>query len=306
MTLLAANGIEIAWDSFGKTADEAVLLIAGLGTQMIRWSTPFCEALAGRGYRVIRFDNRDAGRSTHLSASAPPDFAALASALAAGRRPDVPYTLHDMAADAIGLLDALGIARAHVVGRSMGGMIAQVLASEHAGRVLSLTSIMSSTGNPDLPQAAADVMAMMLRPAPDPAVDPGGFLAVRLAFARRIAGTGYPFDEDAHRGILLEEARRRHDPAGTARQIAAMVVAGDRRARLAAITAPALVIHGADDPLIPPACGHDTALSIPGAVHLPLAGMGHDLPPELDRTVIDAICRVAKQGSRRPHLTSRA
>lgn len=296
MTLLPANGIELAWESFGNPADEPVLLIAGLGTQMIRWSVPFCEALAGRGYRVIRFDNRDAGLSTHLDAAAPPDFAALASALAAGRRPDVPYTLHDMAADAIGLLDALGIARAHVIGRSMGGMIAQVLASDHAGRVLSLTSIMSSSGNPALPQAAADVMAMMLRPAPDPAVDPGGFLSVRLAFARRIAGSGYPFDEDAHRAILLEEARRRHDPPGTARQIAAMVVAGDRRARLAKITAPTLVIHGTDDPLIPPACGHDTALSIQGAVHLPVEGMGHDLPPELDRTVIDAICRVARTG----------
>lgn len=300
MALTTANGSKLAWDEFGDAADETILLIAGLGAQMVRWTRPFCEALAARGYRVIRFDNRDAGHSTHFTASAPPDFAVLASALMAGRRPAVPYTLHDMAADAIGLLDALGIARVHVAGRSMGGMIAQILASEHADRILSLTSIMSGTGNPDLPQAAPDVMAMMMRPAPDPAVDPDGFLAVRLAFARRIAGTGYPFDEEAHRALLLEEAGRRHDPAGTARQIAAMAVAGDRRTRLAAITAPTVVIHGTDDPLIPPACGYDTARSIPDAVHLPIAGMGHDLPQVLDQTVIDAICDVAKQGSHHP------
>ena len=302
MTFAKANGIELLWDDFGNAADETILLIAGLGTQMIRWTRPFCVALAARGYRVIRFDNRDAGRSTHFSASVPPDFGALASALTAGRRPDVPYTLHDMAADAIGLLDALGIARVHVVGRSMGGMIAQVLASEQADRVLSLTSIMSSTGNPTLPQATPDIMAMMMRPAPDPAVDPEGFLAVRLAFARRIAGTAYPFDEDTHRALLREEAERCHDPAGTARQIAAMAVTGDRRARLATITAPTLVIHGTDDPLIPPACGHDTALSIPKAIYLPIEGMGHDLPSELDQTVIDAICDVAKTGSHLPSL----
>lgn len=298
MTLTKANGIEVAWDEVGDPADEAILLIPGLGTQMIRWTRTFCGTLAAKGYRVIRFDNRDAGCSTHFRSAATPDFGALAAALMAGRRPDVPYTLDDMAADAIGLLDVLGIARAHVVGRSMGGMIAQILASEHPDRVLSLTSIMSSTGNPSLPQAAPDVMAMMMRPAPDRAVDPDGFLAARLAFARRIAGSGHPFDEEAHRTLLLEETRRSWNPGGTARQIAAMAVAGDRRARLGRITAPALVIHGTDDPLFPPPCGLDTAQSIPYAVHLPIDGMGHDLPPELDQTVIGAICDVARRGSR--------
>jgi pimeloyl-ACP methyl ester carboxylesterase len=218
----------------------------------------------------------------------------------AGRRPDIPYTLHDMAADAIGLLDALGIARAHVVGRSMGGMIAQVLASEHVDRVLSLTSIMSSTGNPSLPQAAPDVMAMMMRPAPEPNVDLDGFLAVRLAFARRIAGTAYGFDEDAHRALCWKKrnaAMIRPGPRGRSqpwrwREIVA--------ARLGTITAPALVIHGADDPLILPACGYDTVLSIPNAIHRRIKGMGHDLPAEFDLTVIDAICDVARRASRRP------
>jgi pimeloyl-ACP methyl ester carboxylesterase len=297
MNIAKANGIELAWDSFGNAANEAVLLISGLGTQMIRWTAPFCEGLAAKGYYVIRFDNRDTGCSTHFTTCTPPDFGALASTLMAGGRPDVPYTLSQMAVDAIGLLGALGIARTHIVGRSMGGMIAQMLASEHAERVLSLTSIMSSTGNPALPQTAPAVMAMMMRPVPDPAIDPEGFLAVRLAFAHRIAGAGYPFNEAVHRTVLLEEVRRCYDPGGASRQIAAMAVAGDRRARLATVTAPTLVIHGSDDPLILPACGHDTAISIPNAIYMAIEGMGHDLPPELDRTVIEAICSVARKGS---------
>lgn len=145
MNIVKANGIELAYESFGDEADEAILLIAGLGTQMTRWTVPFCEALAARDYRVIRFDNRDTGCSTHFRQYPHPDFSALAAELMAGRCPDVPYTLHDMTLDAIGLLDTLSIDRAHVVGRSMGGMIAQIMASEHPARVLSLTSIMSST-----------------------------------------------------------------------------------------------------------------------------------------------------------------
>lgn len=293
MNSVNANGVQLAYDIFGRQEDEPVLLIAGLGTQMIRWTSPFCEELAARGYRVIRFDNRDAGWSTHFSDLAPPEFGALVAALMAGRRPDIPYSLHDMAADAIGLLDALSIDRAHVAGRSMGGMIAQIIASEHPDRVLSLTSIMSSTGNPALPQAAPDVMAMMMRPAPDPVSDQEGFLAHSLAFARRIAGTKFGLDEDAHRALVLEEVRRAYDPHGTARQIAAMAVAGDRRSRLAAIDVPALVVHGADDPLILPACGMDTAASIPGAEFMLVEGMGHDLPPALYGTIVEAIARTA-------------
>lgn len=297
MTAVKANDIDLTYDSFGDEADEAVLLIAGLGTQMIRWTVPFCEALAARGYRVIRFDNRDAGCSTHFSQFAPPDFSALAAALMAGQRPDVPYTLDDMAADAVGLLDVLAIDKAHIVGRSLGGMIAQIIASEHRERVLSLTSIMSSTGNPSLPQTAPDIMAMMMRPAPDPAADEAGFVAHGLAFARRIASIGNPFDEEAHRLLILEESRRAYDPGGFGRQIAAIAVTGDRRLRLATITVPTLVIHGTDDPLIPPACGEDTAAAIPDADFMLIDGMGHDLPPALYRTVIDAIDRTARQAA---------
>ncbi len=295
MTIVTANGIDIACETFGDPHRPAVLLIAGFGTQMIRWTAPFCQALAARGYHVIRFDNRDVGLSSHFRHCPSPDFAELAAALMAGQRPEVPYTLYDMARDAVGLLDALGIARAHVIGRSMGGMIAQILASEYADRVLSLTSIMSSTGNPALPQAAPDVMAMMMRPAPDPVADTDAFLAHSLAFARRITGSIYPLEEDAHGQLVLEEVRRSHDPAGAARQIAAMAVTGDRRDRLATITAPTLVMHGSDDPLILPACGADTAASIPGAEYLMIDGMGHDLPQALYTKVIDAIDRTARR-----------
>lgn len=295
MTIAKANGIDLAWDSFGREGDPAILLIAGMGVQRIRWAVPFCEELAARGYRVIRFDNRDAGCSTHFGHCPPPDFGALAAALMAGRRPEVPYTLPDMAADTVGLLDALAIDRAHVVGLSMGGMIAQILASEHPERVLSLTSIMSGTGNPTLPQAEPDVMAMMMRPAPDPVSDEARFLARSLAFARRIAGPGHPVDAAAHRALVLEEVGRAYDPGGTARQIAALAVAGDRRPRLATICVPALVIHGTDDPLIPPACGADTAAAIPGAEFMLIDGMGHHLPAALHRTVADAIDRVARR-----------
>jgi pimeloyl-ACP methyl ester carboxylesterase len=297
MSIVKANGIDLAYDSFGNDEDVPILLIAGLGTQMIRWTAPFCEALAARGYRVIRFDNRDAGCSTHFPQHMHLDFGALAAALMAGQRPDVPYTLHDMASDAIGLLDGLAIDRAHVVGRSMGGMIAQIIASEHSERVLSLTSIMSSTGNPTLPQAEPDVMAMMMRPAPDPTSNEAGFLVHSTTFARRIAGKQHPFDDEAHRLVVLEEVRRAYDPGGSGRQIAAMAVAGDRRARLATVTAPTLVIHGADDPLILPACGRDTAASIPNADLMLIDGMGHDLPPALYRKVIEAIDQTARRAS---------
>ena len=296
MDRVKANGVELTWDEWGDASHEAILLIAGLGTQMIRWTAPFSQELAGRGYRVIRFDNRDAGCSTHLSHRAPPDFGELAAALMNGQAPDVPYTLYDMAADAVGLLDALSIDRAHVVGRSMGGMIAQIMASEHAGRVLSLTSIMSSSGNPALPRAAPDAMAMMAAPAPDPVSDEEGYVAYGLDFARRIAGRRYPVDEVARRDLILEEARRSRDRTGFGRQIAAIAVAGDRRARLATVTAPTLVIHGTDDPLFPPACGQDTAASIPNAVLMLIEGMGHDLPPALYGAVAEAIDRTARRG----------
>ena len=229
MSIVKANGVDLAFESFGDEARPAILLISGLGVQMLRWTDPFCEALATRGYRVIRYDNRDAGLSTHFRDRPPPDIGALTAALRAGQPPEVPYTLYDMARDAVGLMDALDIRRAHLAGRSMGGMIAQVVASEHAGRVLSLVSIMSSTGNPALPRAAPDLMELMMRPAPDPVSDEAGYMAHRLAFARRIAGSGHPFNEALMSRLIRDELRRAHDPGGAGRQFAAIAVAGDRR-----------------------------------------------------------------------------
>lgn len=296
MTGIAANGIELAYDEFGSPEGETVLLIAGLGTQRIRWTDSFCDLLADQGFRVIRFDNRDTGGSTSFQSYPPLNFAELAATLSAGKLPDLPYTLGDMAQDAIGLLDGLGIERAHLVGRSMGGMIAQLAAADYPDRVLSLVSIMSSSGNPDLPQTAPDVMAMMTRPAPNPFEEETGFLANSTAFAKRIAGTGYPFDEAAYRALIREEVRRAYDPGSTGRQIAAIALSGDRRSKLATIRVPALVVHGTDDPMFPPVCGEDTARAIPGAEWLLLEGMGHDLPTGLELTVAEAIARTAGRG----------
>jgi pimeloyl-ACP methyl ester carboxylesterase len=295
MKIHKVNGIDMSCDSFGDHNATAILLIAGLGTQMIRWPVLFCEALVARGYRVIRFDNRDAGCSSHFADSPAPDFAALAAALAAGQRPSVPYTLHDMASDAMGLLDVLGIKRAHLVGRSMGGMIAQIAASKYPERVMSLTSMMSSTGNPGLPSASPEVMAMLTQPAPNPLEDEAGFLAHSLAFARRIASPGYPFDEEAHRALVLEETRRAYDPTGFGRQIAAIAATGDLRPLLARITVPSLIVHGTDDLLVPAACGKDTASSIRGSEFMLIDGMGHDLPSSLYQRVADGIDRVARR-----------
>ncbi|WP_153978638.1 alpha/beta fold hydrolase [Paenibacillus xylanilyticus] len=295
MNILKVNGIDLAYDSYGNRTDETILLIAGLGTQMIRWTVPFCEMLVARGFRVIRFDNRDTGLSTHFSHHPTLNFEALANTLMSGQRPDIPYTLNDMSDDAIGLLDALGIRKAHFVGRSMGGMIAQLAASRYPERVLSLTSIMSTTGNPDLPPTSPEVMALMTQPAPNPMEDEEGYLAHSLAFAKRISGTGYPFEADEYRSLIREEVQRAYDPGSVGRQIAAIAVSGDRRPYLAKVTVPSLIIHGMDDPMFVPACGKDTAQAISGAEFMLLEGMGHDLPAQLFETVVAGIERVARR-----------
>jgi pimeloyl-ACP methyl ester carboxylesterase len=286
---LQANGLTIAFESFGAVDGETFLLISGLGVQMTRWSVAFCNALVAQGYRVIRFDNRDVGLSTHLDTAPVPDFALLAAALGRGERPDLPYTLGDMAQDAVGLLDALQIERAHVVGRSMGGMIAQIMASEHPDRVLSLTSIMSSTGNPALAGPSPEAMATLTRRGPSPHHDRSGYLEHRVAAARVIASPGYPFDEEAQWLQASAELDRSYNPAGVARQIAAVGAVGDRRARLRAVSAPTLVIHGAQDLLFSLEGGQDTAANISGAELLVIEGMGHDMPAELNDTLIRAI-----------------
>jgi pimeloyl-ACP methyl ester carboxylesterase len=268
---------------------------------MAGWTTPFCELLAAGGFGAIRFDNRDVGLSTHFAEAPVPALEAVAGALARGERPDIPYGLGDMADDAVRFLDALGIEKAHIVGRSMGGMIGQLIASDHPDRVFSLTSIMSSSGNPALPPSTPEAMAVITQRAPHPLQDERGFLDHSVRAAHVLSGPGFPFDEGAQRAQALAAAKRAHDPAGFGRQLAALVANGDRRAKLRTIAAPTLIIHGDADPLIPLAAGEDTAANVPGAAFRVVEGMGHEIPPGLYQRVADAILELANSISPTDH-----
>jgi pimeloyl-ACP methyl ester carboxylesterase len=294
MAEVKANGITITYDEFGSKDGAPLLLIMGLGAQMTRWSPAFCEQVAARGFRVIRFDNRDIGLSTHFVEAGIPDMAAVASAVRDGRPAPVPYNLSDMAADAASLLDALGIAKAHIVGASMGGMIAQLVAAEHPDKTLSLTSIMSNTGNPDTPRATPEAMAVLTNRPPHPS-DEEAYLKHTVASARVTGSPAYPADEAVLRANALADVKRCYEPTGFARQMAAVTASGDRREKLKTITAPTVVVHGEADPLVPVEGGRDTAANIPGAELVVIPGMGHDLPPALYGVVIDAIAKVAER-----------
>jgi pimeloyl-ACP methyl ester carboxylesterase len=294
MAEVQANGVTITYDEFGRKDAPPVLLIMGLGAQMTRWPPALCEAIAARGFWVIRFDNRDVGLTTHFVDAGVPDMAAVAAAVREGKVADVPYTLSDMAADAAGLLGALGIARAHIVGASMGGMIAQLVAAEHPERTLSLTSIMSNTGNPDTPRASPEAMAVLTNRPPHPS-DEEAYLKHTVASARVTGSPAYPADEAVLRANALADVKRCYEPTGFARQMAAVTASGDRRPKLKTITAPTVVIHGEADPLVPVEGGRDTAANIPGAELVVLPGMGHDLPVALYDVIADAIVRVAER-----------
>lgn len=292
MTQTTANGITLEQERFGDPSDPAVLLIMGLGAQLTRWPLPLVNALVAEGFHVIRFDNRDVGLSQKFDAAGVPDLAAIAAALGRGERPQTPYSLDDMAADAAGLLDAMGIAGAHVVGASMGGMIAQLVAANHPERTLSLTSIMSSSGNPALPRSTPEATAvLMTRPKSGDMAD---IVAHGVNAAKVVGSPGYPVDEAVLAERIRADAERMSYPPGFARQMAAIYANGDRRARLKTITAPTVVIHGADDPLVPVEAGRDTAASIPGARLVEIAGMGHDLPLPLVPEIVAAFLSVAR------------
>jgi pimeloyl-ACP methyl ester carboxylesterase len=265
----------------------------GLGAQMTRWSPEFTRRLAARGFRVIRFDNRDIGLSEKLDAAGAPDMAAIIAALGAGKPAPVAYTLKDMAADAAELLAALGIERAHIVGASMGGMIAQLVAADHPERTLSLTSIMSTTGNPDLPRARPEAMARLNTPAPDPKADLEAYVAHSLVGSRVMGSPAYPVPEAQLRAEAIATVQRSWYPVGFQRQYAAILASPDRRPKLAGVRAPTVVIHGEADPLVPVEGGADTAASIPGAVFKTFPGMGHDVPAALYDPIIEAIAEVA-------------
>jgi pimeloyl-ACP methyl ester carboxylesterase len=281
-----SNGIRIEYETFGAPSADPLVLIMGLGAQMLLWDEELCEQLAARGHFVIRFDNRDVGLSTKFDHAGTPDLMALVAALQSRRPVAAPYTLDDMADDAAGLLDALGLAAAHLVGASMGGMIAQTVAFRHPGRVRTLTSIMSTTGDPSLPPARPEAMGMLM-------VTPPAERAAAIEHAvrvwRTIGSPGFPFDEPRIRDRAGRQFDRCFHPAGTARQLAAVLAHGSRRARLRDVRAPTLVIHGSEDPLVPVEGGKDTAAAIPGAELLIIEGMGHDLPRGAWGRIVDAI-----------------
>jgi pimeloyl-ACP methyl ester carboxylesterase len=270
----AVGRVELAYQTFGDSAAPPLLLIMGLGMQMIGWPIELCRMLEDRGHFVIRFDNRDAGCSTHLADSPPGDVAAVI----AGDTRSVAYTLSDMALDCVGLLDALAIDSAHIAGASMGAAIAQTMAIEHPGRVRSLTSIMGSTGNPYDRTPTSGAIAAVFAP---PARSREDAIERSLRISRVLASPGFPFDESAARERAALSFDRRHDPAGASRQLVALLTAEDRTARLNSIETPTIVIHGSDDPLVNPSGGRATAAAIRDAELFVIPGMGHDLPRAL-------------------------
>jgi pimeloyl-ACP methyl ester carboxylesterase len=285
-----ANGIEIEYDERGPRGGRPLLLVMGLGAQLIFWDDELCDALVARGHRVIRFDNRDVGLSTKLDGAEHDSVLDALKKARAGEPVRGPYTLRDMAADAVGLLEALGLARAHVVGASMGGMIAQCLAIEFPDRIQTLVSIMSTTGARDLPPPRPEAMQALLQAPPRTRQEASDQM---VAAWRVIGSPGFPFDEKRIRERAERQWDRCHHPAGFARQLVAIQASASRREALRGVRAPTLVIHGEDDALVPVECGRDTVAAIPGARGLFIPGMGHDMPVELYPTLVGAIAEHA-------------
>ncbi|MHA2601058.1 MAG: alpha/beta fold hydrolase [Candidatus Thorarchaeota archaeon SMTZ1-83] len=284
--------IEIVYDTFGDPSSPPLLLIMGLGSQMILWDDAFCKALASQGFWVIRFDNRDVGLSTKLDDAGTPD----AFSLMQGKTVEVPYKLLDMAADALGLLDALKIDSTHVVGASMGGMIAQTMAINYPERVRTLTSIMSSTGNPDLPQPKPEAVSILVTTPPS---DRDEYIDYQLQVWRTLHGPKFPPDEEYVRERSARAYDRSYYPHGTGRQFAAILASGSRRDALKKLKTPTLVIHGDADPLVPVEGGRDTAEAISGSELLIIEGMGHGIPVQVAPRIIEAIVRHAASHTER-------
>jgi len=292
--LARANGIELCYEIFGDAEAEPMLLIMGLGAQMIHWDDDFCRQLAARGFRVIRFDNRDIGKSSKMTGGKRLTPFELIKLRFLKIPVAAPYKLHDMAEDVIGLMDTLGIPSAHVVGASMGGMIAQEMAISFPQRVRSLTSIMSTTGDPRIPAPSREATAVLM--APPPASKEEYF--VRYAQTWKVLRNGsFPQDEALDRSRAERAYERGLNPAGVGRQLRAILASGSRKQRLGSVKAPTLVIHGTVDPLVRPEGGKDTAASIPGAKLLMIEGMGHALPIPMWPQVIDAIDKHAHAAS---------
>ena len=289
-----ANGINICYEIFGEASAEPMLLIMGLGGQMVLWDDAFCEQIAARGFRVIRFDNRDVGQSSKLTGGKRLTWLELLKLRFLKIPVTAPYTLRDMAEDTIALMDVLGIRTAHLVGASMGGMIAQEIAITFPERVRSLISIMSTTGNPKLPQPAREAIAMLMAPPPRSRDE---YIA-RFERNWKVLRAGrFPEDEALDRSRAERIFDRGLNPAGVGRQIRAVLASGSRKERLRKVKAPTLVIHGTADPLVDPKAGQDTAVSIPGAKLMTVQGMGHAIPMPIWPEIIDAIDKHAHWAS---------
>lgn len=284
---IAANRIEIELEDSGETDRPVVLLIMGMGMQLISWPPGLVRALRHAGFRIIRFDNRDAGLSTRFSHAGVPNLLWQGFRTHFGFPSEPAYSVQDMALDALGLLDALHINRAHVVGMSMGGMIAQRLALQAPERVASLCSIMSSSGAPDLSMPDAKVMQLLLSKPARPGLE--GAVDHTLKFLSAVSSPAYPPDAGLLKTLITASVERSYRPDGIARQMHAVMTDTERANQLHRITAPTLVIHGKADPLVPYACGEDTARRIPGARMIGVDGMGHDLPPPVVQSITDAL-----------------
>ncbi len=287
MARIKANGIEIEYETIGNKTDPTILLIMGLGAQLTLWSDVFCEGLAGRGFHVVRFVNRDCGLSTGFDSWGQADLPAAFMKLMTGQKVPAPYLLGDMAADAVGLLEALDIDRAHMIGASMGGMIAQIAAARHAARTRSLVSIMSTSGRPGLPPGKPEaIRATLERPASG---DREAMVRHYMMLRRTIGSPGYPENEADMRRLVERNIDRRYYPAGVGRQYLAILASGDRVEMLKSVRTPTLVVHGAEDPLLPQEGGRDVAALVPGAQLEIYPGMGHDIPTALTPKLVDRI-----------------
>lgn len=282
--------IEYAVEGEGRP----LVLICGLGSQMIRWSPEFRQTLVGHGFQVIRFDNRDTGLSRNYADGPTPDLKAVFRLLRSGGKPDLAYRLTDLADDVVLLLDHLGVQRAHILGVSMGGFIAQHLAARHPERVDTLTLVMTSTGNPALPPPSAEAQAFMAKKGGDEA-GAGDLVEQAIANALVICSPAYPPDPVRLRARVAAEIERAHLPSGYVRQRAAILADGDRSAIVKGISAPTLVIHGTADPLIPHEGGEELAALIPGAQLRLIEGMGHEIPEALAAGIAAAVAELAKR-----------
>lgn len=289
MSRISVNGLDIEVEEFGDPADPPLLLIMGLGAQMIVWPEELCRQLADAGHHVIRFDNRDVGLSSWFDGAGVPDMEAVFEDAVAGRPVESPYSLSDMADDAVGVLDALGIDSAHIVGASMGGMIAQQVAIRHPDRTRSLCSIMSM---PRFIIGDPEVTAVLM------AEDPGtreGRIEDGIKGSRLLTGGGFPFDEERSRATAEATIDRAWHPEGTARQMAAILADGDRREALRGVIAPTVVVHGTSDRLVLPQGAEETASAVPGAELVWIDGMGHELPLGAHQQIVDAVCRLVER-----------